>query len=86
MVRRHYGVRTQRYKLIHYYEVDRWEMFDLARDPNEMRSVYADQGYAAVRTDLEARLARLRTQYAVPERDPVPYEPFELPEAYRRVP
>ena len=84
MVRRHYGVRTHQYKLIHYYEVDRWELFDLARDPNEMRSLYDDPEYASVVAELKQRLVRLRQQYAVPEKDPVPYEPFELPEAYRR--
>lgn len=86
MVRRHYGVRTARYKLIRYYEVDEWELFDLARDPNEMRSLYPDPAYAAVVTDMKARLAKLRAQYAVPEQDPVPYETFTLPEDYRRSP
>jgi arylsulfatase A-like enzyme len=86
MVRRHYGVRTHRYKLIHYYEVDRWELFDLERDPNEMRSLYEDPGYAGVVAELKARLTKLRQQYDVPEKDPVPYETFELPPDYRRVP
>jgi hypothetical protein len=35
MVHRQYGVRTQRYKLIHYYEIGEWELFDLARDPSD---------------------------------------------------
>ncbi len=74
-VQRHYGVRTDRYKLVHYYLIDEWELFDLVEDPNEMRSVYADTEYAAVRADLERRLASLREQYAVPDEDPVPYEP-----------
>ncbi|MGH7444056.1 MAG: sulfatase family protein, partial [Longimicrobiales bacterium] len=39
MVSRQYGVRTERYKLIHYYEVDEWELFDLSRDPHELVSV-----------------------------------------------
>ena len=86
MVRRHYGVRTDRYKLIHYYEVDRWELFDLSRDPNEMRSVYQDAEYAPVVAELKERLVRLRAQYEVPAKDPVPYEPFEPPEGYRRTP
>ena len=86
MVRRHYGVRTHRYKLIHYYEVDAWELFDLDRDPNEMRSVYADAEYAPVVTELKDRLTRLRAEYDVPAQDPVPYEPFEPPEGYKRQP
>jgi arylsulfatase A-like enzyme len=86
MVRRHYGVRTSRYKLIHYYEVDAWELFDLDRDPNEMRSLYGDAEYAPVVGELKTRLARLRSQYAVPAQDPVPYERWEAPEGYRRTP
>jgi arylsulfatase A-like enzyme len=70
-VQRHYGVRTDRYKLIHYYLIDEWELFDLETDPQEMTSVYGDPGYADVRRALESRLAELRTQYAVPVEDPV---------------
>ena len=73
MVRRQYGVRTTRYKLVHYYEIDEWELFDLDNDPNELRSVYADPDYADVVRRLGERLAQLREQYAVPDQDPVPY-------------
>ncbi len=46
-VKRHYGVRTQRYKLIHFYnDIDEWELYDLQRDPHELKSVYNDPGYA----------------------------------------
>ncbi len=73
MVRRHYGVRTHRYKLIHYYEIGEWELFDLERDPHELRSVYAHPDYAEVVTELKSRLEELRAQYRVPAEDPVPY-------------
>jgi arylsulfatase A-like enzyme len=86
MVRRHYGVRTHRHKLIHYYEADAWELFDLDRDPDEMRSVYGAPGYETVTAELKERLVRLREQYAVPAGDPVPHAPFEPPEGFRRVP
>ncbi len=76
MVRRHYGVRTHRYKLIHYYEIGEWELFDLERDPEELRSVYDHPRYQEVVEELELRLEELRTQYAVPEEDPVPYVEF----------
>ena len=74
-VQRHYGIRTDRYKLIHYYLIDEWELFDLERDPDELRSVYADPEYAAVVADLTTRLAELRRAYAVPDRDPIPLPP-----------
>ncbi|MDX9975275.1 MAG: sulfatase, partial [FCB group bacterium] len=44
----HEGVRSKRYKLIHYYEVDQWELFDLEMDRQEMWSVYDDAGYGEV--------------------------------------
>ncbi|HEY8165617.1 MAG TPA: sulfatase, partial [Gemmatimonadaceae bacterium] len=83
-VRRQYGVRTLRYKLVHYYEVNEWEFFDLRRDPDELRSVYADPGYATRVRRLQDTLAALRREYSVPDRDPEPHHPFELPPEYRR--
>jgi len=64
MVKRHYGVRTERYKLIHfYYDIDAWELYDLERDPRELTNVYADPAYARVRHDLESELLRLQKLY-----------------------
>jgi len=61
MVKRHYGVRTKRYKLIHfYYDIDAWELYDLARDPRELHNVYADPAYAKVRRELKDELLRLQ--------------------------
>ena len=83
-VRRQYGVRTKTHKLIHYYEIGEWELFDLERDPEELKSVYSDAAYAGVRKDLEARLASLREEFRVPASDPARYYPWELPPDYRR--
>ena len=64
MVNRHYGVRTDRYKLMHfYYDVDEWEMYDLQEDPDEMNSIYGDQAYSEVQAVLHRRLNELRVQY-----------------------
>ena len=79
MVHRQYGVRTSRYKLIHFYEVGKWELFDLARDPDEMHSVHADPQYATVLRDMEARLRELRAKYRAPAEDPVPRVPWDNP-------
>jgi len=62
-VRRHYGIRTARYKLIRYYNIDEWELFDLDRDPHEMVSVHADPAYANVTTNLKKQLQELRVKY-----------------------
>jgi arylsulfatase A-like enzyme len=64
-VQRHEGVRTQRYKLIHYYLIDEWELFDLERDPDELQSVYGRAEYAEVQEMMKAELDRLRSFYGV---------------------
>ncbi len=66
-VPRHCGVRTSQYKLIHYYDNNEWELFDLEQDPQEMRSVYADPAYASIRERLYTELRRLQQEYQVPE-------------------
>jgi hypothetical protein len=63
-VKRHYGVRTQRYKLIHFYhDIDEWELYDLKRDPREMKNVLSDPSYAKIVKELKAELKKLRAQY-----------------------
>jgi arylsulfatase A-like enzyme len=64
MVKRHYGISTERYKLIHYYyDIDEWELYDLKTDPLEMKNVYNDPLYAAVKVDLNKRLHKLRLKF-----------------------
>jgi len=63
-VKRHYGVRTKRYKLIHFYfDIDEWELYDLKKDPNEMKNVYNDPAYANVVKKLKPELKRLRKEF-----------------------
>ncbi len=59
-VQPHYGVRTERHKLIYFNNLDEWELFDLAGDPGEMKNVYSDPAYATTVADLKKELARLR--------------------------
>ncbi len=64
MVKRHYGVRTRRYKLIHfYYDIDAWELYDLEKDPHELDNVYDEPAYAGVRAELLSELRRLQKFY-----------------------
>ena len=71
----HYGVRTHRYKLIYYYgdplgssgslpekTTPEWEMFDLQKDPREMRNVYADPAYRKIVASLKQELYRLKAE------------------------
>ncbi|MFT5482523.1 MAG: arylsulfatase A-like enzyme, partial [Halieaceae bacterium] len=69
-VARHYGVRTDRYKLIYYYRNDEWELFDLVADPADQVNLYEKSGYEAITTDIKSRLVDLREQYQVPRQDP----------------
>jgi arylsulfatase A-like enzyme len=65
-VRRHDGVRNSRYKLMHFYDINEWELFDLEKDPKEMKSVHDDPKYAATLKHMRGELAKLRKQYEVP--------------------
>ncbi|WP_159023922.1 sulfatase [Formosa sp. L2A11] len=64
MVKRHYAMITQEYKLIHfYYDVDEWELYDRKKDVNEMHNVINDPAYADIVVKLKKQLADLRTYY-----------------------
>ncbi len=64
MVKRHYGVATEQYKLMHfYYDIDEWELYDLKTDPSEMKNRYDDPAYAKVQAMMHKKLAELRAHY-----------------------
>jgi len=64
MVKRHYGIVTRDYKLIHfYYDVDEWELYDRKKDPQEMNNVYNDPAYAKIVTRLHKELNEIRKKY-----------------------
>ena len=66
-VRRHYGVRTERYSLMHFYnDVDEWELFDLKEDPLQMHNIYGNAGTEKVTRELMDELERLQDQYDDP--------------------
>ena len=66
-VKRHYGVRTDRYKLIHFYhDIDVWELYDLQNDPMEMHNIYNEPGNEALIDSLKAELRKLQKQYDDP--------------------
>ncbi len=71
-VRPHYGLVTERYKLVRFYGVgdDYTELFDLQKDPQELRSVWGEPAYAATTAELEKELARQRKELKVPETIP----------------
>lgn len=62
----HRGIRTERYKLIHYVQRNEFELYDLAGDPGETQNLYGQPRYAELQQDLLNRLEKLRS--AIPER------------------
>ncbi len=63
-VKRHYGIRTQDFKLIHFYDdINEFEMYDLVNDPSEMNNVYDNPAYADKRAELTQQLKKTREQY-----------------------
>jgi len=58
----HYGVRTERYKLIYFHRINQWELFDLKTDPKELQNIVADRANTQLVADLKTELARLRNE------------------------
>lgn len=70
MVKKHYGIRTDRYKLIHFYDdIDEWELYDLENDKQEMNNLYGDPNYDTITTELKDQLRLLQVQYDDPIKD-----------------
>ena len=63
MVPRHYGVRGNRFKLMHFYQFDEWEFYDLQNDPDELVNQYTNPDYAKQLAETKAELVRLRNHY-----------------------
>ena len=62
-VQPHYGVKTDRYKLMHfYYSMDEWELYDLKKDPNEMHNIYSEAPAELIES-LKKELEVLRKEY-----------------------
>lgn len=64
MVKKHYGIKTDRYALMHFYDnIDNWEMYDLQKDPDEHHNIYNDPAYAEVQLRLMEQLQELQKKY-----------------------
>jgi arylsulfatase A-like enzyme len=60
--RAHYGIRTATHKLIYFWKKDQWELYDLAKDPEEMHNIYGDPAAAATVAALKQELYRLKKE------------------------
>lgn len=61
-VRPHRGVRTETHKLMHFYTVNEWEMYDLIRDPEEKHNLHGNPAHAEMQRELMSRLDRLNAE------------------------
>ncbi len=63
-VKRHYGIRTKQYKLMHFYnDIDQWELYDLEKDPLEMDNIYKNEEYKGAIKELKDELSLLMKKY-----------------------
>jgi arylsulfatase A-like enzyme len=63
-VKKHYGIRTDKYKIIHfYYDIDEWELYDLQGETTERRNVINDPAYAPVKEEMMQLLNEIREEY-----------------------
>ncbi|NVN18671.1 sulfatase-like hydrolase/transferase [Muricauda sp. HICW] len=70
MVKRQYGVRTDRYKLIHFYDdIDDWEFYDLEKDPKELHNAINDEEYKEVIVAMHDKLDSLQAYYKVTDKE-----------------
>lgn len=68
-VKRHYGIRTERYKLIHFYnDIDKWELYDMKNDPSEMKNLINDPAQTKNIQSLKKELWDLQVKYDDPIR------------------
>ena len=81
MVAKHFGIRTNRYKLIRFYQFDEWEFYDLKQDPDELSNRYGDPKHAETIAGLKRQLADLRTVYR--DNSDVRVMPIEWRKKYR---
>ena len=63
-VQPHYGIRNERYKLIHfYYDIDEWELYDLKTDPNELNNIISSKDHKKLIESLKIELYNLKELY-----------------------
>jgi hypothetical protein len=61
-VQPHYGVRTETHKLIYFNKLDQWELYDLTKDPKEVKNIYGDPANAELVKKLKDEMYRLKKE------------------------
>ena len=66
-VPKHEGVRDSRYKLINFYANDGYNLFDLEKDPKEMKDFSKNPEYKEIFEKMKDKLEKIRKKYDAPE-------------------
>jgi len=82
MVQRHEGVYDGRYKLMYFYDIDEWELYDLKADPQEMTNQYNNPEYTLPVTRMKKELEKQRRKLKVPEN--IIQDLSNLPSSYKK--
>jgi len=70
MVKKHYGIRTERYKLMHFYDdIDSWEFYDLKKDPTEHYNAISDASYSDIIARMHSKLDSVQKAYKVTSKE-----------------
>ena len=84
MVKKMYGVRTNRYKLIHVYDdIDEWELYDLDKDHNETHNLINEVSYDVIEKQLRIKLAELQKEYHITEKEFERANPESIKKSYK---
>jgi len=61
----HYGIRDERYKLMHFPRTDEWNLVDLKEDPQEMKSFHDDLDYKETLNQMRSKLNDMQKKYGL---------------------
>ena len=61
----HYGIRDERYKLMHFPRTDEWNLVDLKKDPQEMKSFHDNPDYKETLNQMRTKLTDLQKKYGL---------------------
>ncbi len=83
MVKKQYGIRTKRYKLIHFYDdIDEWELYDLQQDPGEHHNLINDPEYSEIVKMMHSKLDSVQKVYGVTDKEFEQASEAEIKQAY----
>lgn len=85
MVKKHYGIRTEKYKLIHFFDdINAWELYDLENDPKELHNLIDDINYRYVRAMMHKKLDSVQKVYKVTEKEFEKAPQEQIDKAYKQ--